>query len=96
MNDAQTVAPWLWRRGDRVSGGPAAVEPVRPQTVLSPVSPSTEVGGSQPFRCAGKRVCREMASCAEAHFYLRQCGVTSLDGNQDGEPCEVLCGTAGR
>jgi len=43
------------------------------------------------FACAGKRVCREMTSCAEARFYLAQCGVTSLDGDRDGVPCESIC-----
>jgi hypothetical protein len=32
-----------------------------------------------------------MASCAEAEFYLGQCGVTGLDRNGDGVPCENLC-----
>jgi endonuclease YncB( thermonuclease family) len=50
-------------------------------------STPTPVGG----RCGGKRYCRQMASCEEAHFYLEQCGVSSLDGDRDGRPCEVLC-----
>lgn len=41
------------------------------------------------FTCAGKEVCREMTSCAEARFYLTQCGQKSLDGDSDGIPCEV-------
>ena len=43
------------------------------------------------FQCGAKRYCREMASCAEATFYLRQCGLSSLDRNQDGVPCEPIC-----
>ncbi len=43
------------------------------------------------FECGTKSVCREMASCAEANFYLKQCGVTRLDGNGDGVPCSALC-----
>ncbi|MDO5103671.1 MAG: thermonuclease family protein [Lautropia sp.] len=43
------------------------------------------------FRCEGKRFCREMNSCAEARFYLTQCGVSRLDGDRDGKPCERLC-----
>ncbi len=43
------------------------------------------------FTCAGKRVCREMTSCAEARFYLTQCGVACLDGDRDGVPCEAIC-----
>ena len=43
------------------------------------------------FRCGGKRYCRQMVSCAEARFYLTECGLTSLDGDGDGTPCETLC-----
>ena len=43
------------------------------------------------FRCGSKRYCREMTSCAEAKFYLRSCGRSSLDGNGDGLPCESIC-----
>lgn len=42
-------------------------------------------------RCEKKRYCREMASCAEARFYLSQCGLSRLDGDKDGIPCEALC-----
>ena len=41
------------------------------------------------FSCAGKKTCKEMTSCAEAKFYLNQCGLTSMDGDSDGIPCEV-------
>ncbi|MDH3512281.1 MAG: thermonuclease family protein [Gammaproteobacteria bacterium] len=53
---------------------------------------STEVSESIPAGCADKKYCRQMRSCAEALFYLRECGVTSLDGDNDGLPCEAkLC-----
>jgi hypothetical protein len=42
------------------------------------------------FRCGSKRYCGEMASCAEARFYLKACGLTRLDGDADGVPCEDL------
>jgi endonuclease YncB( thermonuclease family) len=54
----------------------------------SNITPS-QSGGE--FTCAEKRTCRQMASCAEAHFYLDHCGVSSLDGNHDGTPCSRLC-----
>jgi endonuclease YncB( thermonuclease family) len=41
--------------------------------------------------CGSKRYCREMTSCEEAKFYLRQCARSSLDGDQDGVPCESIC-----
>lgn len=42
-------------------------------------------------QCAGKRYCTEMGSCEEAKFYLRQCGLSKLDGDGDGVPCDALC-----
>ncbi|MBO6564811.1 MAG: thermonuclease family protein [Pseudomonadales bacterium] len=41
--------------------------------------------------CGSRRYCREMRDCAEAKFYLNQCGLTRLDGDSDGVPCESLC-----
>lgn len=41
--------------------------------------------------CNGKKTCKEMSSCAEAKFYLNHCGVTRIDGDGDGIPCEKLC-----
>jgi len=43
------------------------------------------------FQCGSKRYCREMTSCKEAIFYLRQCGLTRLDGDNDGVPCASIC-----
>lgn len=43
------------------------------------------------FTCGSKRYCKEMTSCAEAKFYLSECGLSRLDGNKDGVPCEALC-----
>jgi endonuclease YncB( thermonuclease family) len=52
------------------------------------MAPSSERAG---FACGGKRYCREMTSCAEARFQLERCGLTQLDGDGDGVPCESLC-----
>lgn len=108
MSDAQTVPPWEWRQGVRVGQGQfndgvdsrqrrdrLPAEPV--QSLLSPQSEPVDAPSlsSGSFTCSGKRYCRQMSSCAEANYYLQVCGVSSLDGNSDGEPCEMLCGTAG-
>ena len=108
MSDAQTVPPWDWRQGVRVGqvqfndGVDSRQGRDRPpaQPVQSLLSPQSEAVDAQPlssrsFTCSGKRYCRQMHSCEEAHYYLQVCGVSSLDGNSDGEPCEMLCGTAG-
>jgi len=41
--------------------------------------------------CGAKRYCREMRSCEEAMFYLTECGLSRLDGDSDGVPCESIC-----
>jgi len=47
----------------------------------------------KPIKCKKepKRYCNQMKSCDEAKFYLSKCGISSLDGDQDGNPCESLC-----
>jgi Excalibur calcium-binding domain len=45
--------------------------------------------------CGTKTYCREMESCTEARYFLKQCGLTRLDGDNDGAPCENLCGDGG-
>ena len=41
--------------------------------------------------CGSKRYCRQMNSCEEARAFLNQCGLSRLDGDKDGVPCEALC-----
>jgi endonuclease YncB( thermonuclease family) len=43
------------------------------------------------FQCESKTTCRQMQSCAEAKYYLMNCGLTRLDGDKDGVPCESIC-----
>ena len=43
------------------------------------------------FKCGTKRYCKQMANCNEAVFYLKKCGLSRLDGDKDGIPCESLC-----
>lgn len=45
------------------------------------------------YTCAGKQYCNQMSSCEEATFYIENCGVTTMDGDGDGVPCERgVCG----
>ena len=41
--------------------------------------------------CGSKPYCRQMNSCEEARAFLNQCGLSRLDGDKDGVPCEALC-----
>ena len=60
-----------------------------------PATPSGDFQATPPistFKCGTKHYCREMTSCDEARFFLKQCGVTTIDGDHDGVPCEqALC-----
>ena len=86
----KTMDEYLRRRGPALPG--VAV----PMQQLAPLSESdgdpAAAGAAGGFKCAGKRKCGEMGSCAEARFYLATCGVRSLDRDKDGVPCESLCG----
>lgn len=43
---------------------------------------------TQAYTCSGKKYCSQMSSCEEATFYMNSCGVTTMDGDGDGVPCE--------
>jgi endonuclease YncB( thermonuclease family) len=78
-------APWQWRKLH------PSVKPV-PQTPQqgTPSQPAPVM--LYDMECGKKHHCSQMTSCDEAHFHLTRCGVKTLDGNRDGEPCEELCG----
>ncbi len=42
--------------------------------------------------CNREPKCTQIRSCQEADFYFRQCGHYKRDGDNDGIPCEDLCG----
>lgn len=75
-SDRRAEPPWAYRHGREAGRS-------QPRQAKPPIRFSRS--------CGSKRYCREMTSCAEARFYLRQCGVRTLDGNHDGTPCESLC-----
>ena len=95
LSDTETVEPWEWRKGKREDDGNIPTDGSREvRSLLAPRQSIVTERANESFSCSGKRYCRQMSSCAEAHFNLTQCGVASLDGNSGGEPCEMLCGTA--
>jgi endonuclease YncB( thermonuclease family) len=85
LPEAERMPPWEWRHGG--AGGTATRTTPAAATVPAVPTAANAAG----FTCGGKRYCREMTSCEEARFYLKQCGVRSLDGDGDGTPCETLC-----
>jgi endonuclease YncB( thermonuclease family) len=84
LPEAQRVPPWEWRHGGSEGGEPRGIAP----TPAPATAPAT---GTAVFTCGTKTYCREMRSCDEARFFLSQCGLTRLDGDGDGVPCEKLC-----
>jgi deoxyribonuclease-1 len=56
-----------------------------------PSPPKEDKPSSGNLQCGSERYCKQMTSCEEAKFYLLQCGVSSLDRDGDGVPCEALC-----
>lgn len=77
------VPPWEFRHGGKSANGQAGESPA-PRRVAA----GSESGGA----CGSKRRCGEMSSCEEARHYLNDCGVSRLDADRDGTPCESLCG----
>ena len=75
LPEADRVPPWEWRRAGVKAGKP-----------LSKTAPAEAT-----YDCGSKRYCKEMSSCEEAKYYLEHCGLTRLDGDGDGVPCESLC-----
>jgi endonuclease YncB( thermonuclease family) len=75
--DSEPTPPWEFRHGGKSAKAvKVSVESTEP---------------SSGFECAGKSKCGEMSNCAEAKFYLNECGVGRLDRDHDGVPCEAIC-----
>jgi hypothetical protein len=62
-----------------------------PQRLTKWAQGSETTKQSSAFLCAGKMYCGQMESCEEAYFYMRSCGLSRLDGDNDGMPCESIC-----
>jgi endonuclease YncB( thermonuclease family) len=84
LPEAERQPPWEWRHARRGDSG--TLRPL-PSTVAEAPRPNAGSG----LTCGSKRTCGQMASCAEARFYLTQCGLSRLDRDGDGTPCESLC-----
>lgn len=88
LPEAERTPPWEWRAAERRGADrPTEAPPAQAAATPQRSSPAASSG----FSCGAKQYCREMTSCAEARFYLNQCGLARLDGDRDGVPCETLC-----
>jgi endonuclease YncB( thermonuclease family) len=81
---ANPQAPWQWRKSHPLNKSDL-------QTSLHGASALPAPVMLYYLECGNKRRCSQMATCDEARFYFARCGVKSLDGNHDGQPCESLC-----
>jgi len=79
--DPNPMPPWEYRHGGKNGSFTNQVVPKAEPT-------STPTNSS----CGSKRYCKEMTSCEEAMFYLTQCGLSHIDKDSDGTPCEKVCG----
>lgn len=60
-------------------------------TVPTTVSEPTKIEApSNEYSCA-KKTCSQISSCSEAMYLLNDCGMSALDRDKDGIPCETLC-----
>jgi hypothetical protein len=74
--EAEQLPPWEWRSAKRGQGANEE---------------AASIEADEGFTCGTKTLCRHMASCAEARFFLTKCRLVTLDGDRDGVPCEAIC-----
>ena len=79
--DPNPMPPWEYRHNSKISS-----------VSTNALPKATTIKPSVNFSCGNKHYCKEMTSCEEAMFYLTQCGLSHLDKDSDGIPCEKLCG----
>ncbi len=70
--------PWEWRHGIK-----------QQHNIIKKIH--TQQISKNNFNCGTKHFCKQMGSCAEAKFHFSRCGLTRLDGDRDGVPCESIC-----
>lgn len=83
LPEADRVPPWEWRRRKR--GNNKIENNITANLEAQFISTKTDLA------CGRKRYCNQMTSCKEAMHYLKQCGLSRLDRDGDGVPCESIC-----
>lgn len=86
----QIIPPWDWRRhrdGTREPTVASGLVSSRDQVAVR----SSQKRSDDQVKCGAKQKCGEMSSCEAAKFYLEQCGLSRLDADHDGVPCETIC-----
>lgn len=81
-----------YERRAQSDGAEPAVNVVVPASVneVEVVPVRDVVRENSRFQCdPAKSSCSRMSSCEEATFHQERCGVTGMDGDHDGIPCEL-------
>ncbi len=89
QKDAELNKKGLWADGACITPT-TTVQQNNIQTSQT-IQPTTNIQMSGTYSCNGCKRCTEMVSCEEALFYFNSCSCNSLDGDNDGTPCESLC-----
>lgn len=55
--------------------------------IVNAATPAEEIAKPD-YQCDGRTSCSQMTSCAEAQFFISNCPGTTMDGDNDGVPCE--------
>ena len=64
-----------------------------PRAYATEQAANDETQSKQKFSCSDMpRYCKHMDSCEQAEFALEHCGMSKLDRDRDGIPCENVCG----
>ncbi|WP_298642518.1 excalibur calcium-binding domain-containing protein [uncultured Cardiobacterium sp.] len=73
--------------------GQPLLSPAPMQSPLSATLPgkAAKLDSGKAYRCGNRKTCRQIASCEEAYYLLHHCGLSRLDRDGDGIPCESLC-----
>jgi len=80
--------PWEFRHG----GKSMIVAKADNQTISAKETTLSDITAlSDANSCDTKKRCKQMKSCSEAKHYLNDCGLSRLDRDGDGMPCESLC-----
>ena len=62
--------------------------PVEDRSWIKPRDGQAAAAEASPYQCDGRTVCSQMRSCREAKYFLQHCPGTTMDGDNDGVPCE--------
>lgn len=91
-SDPAPMPPWVWRKAGRGAGKRDGADAAASPSAAVAADRQRGVEADADVQCGSKRYCKEMTSCAEAKAFVSQCGLRGMDGDQDGVPCEKLCG----